>query len=389
MSRAVLVITNAWPDKADSYHGVFIRRMALDLAELGWRSHVLVPRILPAKAFPRERHEQLHSAAFPFLSAQKLLIEYERVPYIRLTSLLTVGLTSAVATIIRERCSLVHAHWAFPAGLIGLAAARLTGKPFLLTIHGSDQRLAAERGGLAAKAFSIAARGANRVISVSTPISDYLLKIGVSADRIFTRPLGVDPGIFHPAAPPEEDHSDSFTVLSTRNLLPLYRLGDLLRAASIVKDRLPGLKLVLAGEGAERANLERMGRELGLTGILHFAGRLPQQAIARLLAEASVYVSTSPAEGTSVSLLEAMAAGCTPVVVDISSNRAWVEPGVNGLLFPAGDIERLAGSLLRAAGDSALRKRARESGPAVVAERGLWRDQIKLVDRLYRELSEG
>lgn len=386
MSRSVLLITNAWPDTESSSHGVFIRRLTLDLAELGWRFHVLAPRIY-RESLPRELHETHSVRRFPFFSAGKLLIEYESVPRFRLGCLLLSGTFCASAAMIRERFALVHAHWAFPAGLIALAVARLTGKPLLLTVHGSDHRLAAERGGAAAKAFTLAARGADRVLSVSAPISDYLLEIGVPAERIVTRPLGVDDRVFNPSVTPDPEFGDGFKVISTRNLLPLYRVEDLLRAAAEAEKRIPGLNLLVAGDGAERPRLEELGRELGLGGKLRFAGLLAPEKLASLLAASDVYVTASPSEGTSVSLLEALAVGSLPVAADIPSNRAWVEHGVNGLLFAPGDTRALAECLVRAAEDNALRERARTQGPAIVAERGLLRGHVSLTDSLYRELA--
>ncbi len=388
MPGPVCVITNAYPDFPGSYHGSFVRRAVEDLAVRGWRSHVLAPRIY-RESPPRESFPSHDIRRFPFLSAQKLLIEYERTPYVRVASLIASGASASAGEILRHGCGLVHAHWAFPAGLIGLAAARATGRPLILTVHGSDQRLAAERGGVAATVFRLVARGADRVQSVSGPITDYLLSIGVPAERILTRPLGVDDSVFNASVQPDTDAADSFGILSTRSLLPLYRVEDLVRAAACLRGNIPSLRLVLAGDGPERGRLEALGAELGLGDNLAFTGRLTPPELARQLAACRVYVSTSPAEGTSVSLLEALALGCLPVVADIPSNRDWVTHGANGLLFRPGEIDSLAECILQASRDNELTARAREAGPRLVAERGLWRGQIDLLDSVYKELWRG
>jgi len=385
MPRPVCVITNAWPDDPNSGHGSFIRRAVLDLAARGWRSHVLVPRVF--KGSPaRESHSTHEVHRFPFLSKQKLLIEYERTPYLRLATLFVSGVCNVVAVVLRRRCTLVHAHWAFPAGLIGLVAARLTGRPLLLTVHGSDHRIASERGGVAARAFRMVARGADRVHSVSEPITDYLVSIGVPPARIHTRPLGVDESVFNASVRPADSREGEFTVLSTRSFLPLYRVEDILRAAALLREKLPGLRVILAGDGPERERLAVLGTELGLGDKLRFTGQLKPAELASRLASCGVYVSTSPADGTSVSLLEALALGCLPVVTDIPANRAWVRHGENGLLFPPGDIDSLAACLERAVADSALAARAKIGGPRLVAANGLWSGHIALVDSLYRDL---
>ena len=67
-----------------------------------------------------------------------------------------------------------------------------------------------------------------------------------------------------------------------------------------------------------------------------------------LAREASVFVSTATADGTSIALLEAMAAGLTPVATDIDVNRALITPGKDGFLFRPGDEKDLAEKLIRA-----------------------------------------
>ncbi len=195
--------------------------------------------------------------------------------------------------------------------------------------------------------------------------------------------MGVDLSLFHPTAPETTMQS---RAICTRNLLPLYRVGELLEAVSLVAQKIPELQLTLAGEGRERAALEARAEEKDLTGRVTFTGRLEQPELARLLAAHPVYLSASPAEGASLSLLEAMACGCLPVVTDIPANRDWVEDGVGGLLFPPGDVPALAAALERAFTDRALRERAARLGPALVAARGSREALADNLERIYREL---
>ena len=386
MTTPVLAVTNAYPDFAGSYHGIFVEGAVRDLAGRGWLSHVLAPRIFKAS----ERFESFptHTVTrFPFPTKEKLLIEYESVPVFRLSVLLAAGTVAATRLVLSRRCRLIHAHWAFPAGLIGLAAARLTGRRLVLTVHGSDWRLARTRGGAAALLFARVARGASRIISVSKEITDYLLELGLPANKIITRPMGADERIFYrrkPTAPAR----GGLSIISTRNLLPLYRVEDLIRAAAASGVRLPGFALTIAGEGSQRGELEALCRALGIAERVAFTGRLEPERLSRRLSESRVYVSASPAEGASVSLLEALACGCLPIVTDIPANREWVAHGDNGLLFSPGNIEELSACLIRAAEDPGLAERAAAKGPEIVAGRGSWSGQIETIDAIYRELLE-
>jgi L-malate glycosyltransferase len=89
--------------------------------------------------------------------------------------------------------------------------------------------------------------------------------------------------------------------------------------------RVPAARLVVGGEGALRAQLEGLARRLGVAGAVEFGGSATWPAgLAERLGKAAEYVSVPSSDGTSVTMLEAMAAGAYPVVSDLPGNREWV-----------------------------------------------------------------
>ncbi len=388
MTIPVCVVSNAYPDFEGSGHGIFVRRTAEDMAAKGYFSHLVVPRIF-SQSKPVELYPTHSVLRFRFPSAQKLLIEYQGLPVFRFSVLLAGGTLAATRTIRRSGCRLIHAHWAMPAGLIALAAARLTRLPLVVTLHGSDYRLAAKRGGIIGLAFNRVVKAADRVISVSGEITEHLItRAQLAEESVVTCPMGADERIFNKQVRPEPVFDHGFTVISTRSHFPHYRVADLVEAAALAREKTPEICLAILGEGSESALLKERARGLGMDeNQAVFPGRVESQRLAALLVAAGVYVSTSPVEGTSTSLLEAMACGILPVAADIPSNRAWITHGDNGLLFPPADVPALAGALIRAAGDESLRKRAGTRGPEIVAERsGLWSTQLAALDKVYRDL---
>ena len=388
MTIPVCVVSNAYPDFEGSSHGIFVRRTAEDMAAKGYFSHLVVPRIF-TESEPVELYPTHSVLRFRFPSAQKLLIEYQGLPIFRFSVLLAGGALAAIRTIRRSGCRLVHAHWAAPAGLIALAAARLTRLPLVVTLHGSDYRLAAERGGIIGLAFNRVVKAANRVISVSGEITEHLLtRVQLAEESVVTCPMGADERIFNKQVRPEPVFDHGFTAISTRSHFPHYRVADLVEAAALAREKTPEICLAILGEGSESAALKERAGGLGMCeNEAVFPGRVEPRRLAALLIAAGAYVSTSPVEGTSTSLLEAMACGVLPVVTDIPSNRSWITDGENGLLFPPADVGALAEALTRAAEDEDLQNRARIRGPATVAERGgLWSKQIDTLAAVYREL---
>ena len=138
----------------------------------------------------------------------------------------------------------------------------------------------------------------------------------------------------------------------------------------------------VAGSGSQTELLQR----LPLDPPVRFLGWLAPQDLDREIGNAHVYVSTARSDSTSVSLLEAMAAGCFPVVTDIAGNREWIRHEENGLLFPCGNAEALARCLERAATDGALRDRAAPINRSLVAERACWERNMESVEALFTEL---
>jgi glycosyltransferase involved in cell wall biosynthesis len=100
-----------------------------------------------------------------------------------------------------------------------------------------------------------------------------------------------------------------------------------------------------------------------------FHGARPYDEIAAALRSADAYASLTASDGVSASLLEAMAAGCLPIVSDIPAARTWITPGENGLLVDGSDAGSVAAALRRALQDEALRRLAAERNRAIVERR--------------------
>ena len=174
------------------------------------------------------------------------------------------------------------------------------------------------------------------------------------------------------------------TVFSSRRLEPVYDVGTLVRAwARLSPEERRQMPLRIAGTGSETAALHAQAAPLGA----NFVGWLATPELDRELAGAQIYVSTSKSDSTSVSLLEAMAAGCFPVVSDLPANREWVEHERTALLFPPGDDAALAACLRRAAADPALRSRAAEQNRATVRERATWETNMAVIEALFERLA--
>jgi glycosyltransferase involved in cell wall biosynthesis len=96
-------------------------------------------------------------------------------------------------------------------------------------------------------------------------------------------------------------------------------------------------------------------------------------------------VSVPSSDGTSVTLLEAMAAGAYPVVSDIVSNGEWIDRS-GGELVPVGNVPELAAAIVRGLTQSDRRERAATRNLDIVRSRGLWEQNMRRVEDAYRGL---
>ena len=128
----------------------------------------------------------------------------------------------------------------------------------------------------------------------------------------------------------------------------------------------PGVTLAIAGDGPDRASLERRARELGLEERARFLGSLPRDRILRLFRAADAAVLSSSWENFPHTVVEALAVGTPVVSTAVGGVPEVVADGENGLLVPPGDPAALAAAVERLFDDDALRARlARAAAPSV------------------------
>ncbi|HBL24313.1 MAG TPA: hypothetical protein DDZ40_09380 [Deltaproteobacteria bacterium] len=127
---------------------------------------------------------------------------------------------------------------------------------------------------------------------------------------------------------------------------------NLIRAFRIVEERVPGAKLVIAGEGKRRKDLETLIGELDLTGKVLLLGA--RDDVPEIMKVMNVYCLSSLMEGLPLSLLEAMSAGLPVVGTDVRGIRDVIADGQTGLLVPSDSPEKLSEALIRVLTDEEL-----------------------------------
>lgn len=349
----------------------------------GYEVSVVTPKIYKGSHYFEEQNG-LKVYRFPFFAGNKLLIEYQKIPYLRMILYYANGFFLTMYAALRNGCNLVHVHWAIPTGLIGVWVGILLRKPLAVTIHGSDLRIALERSNFVRRLFIYVSKKANHLNCVSEVQKKELERLGVSTEKVSTIPMGIDAAFLETGKNRGlELENRPITILSNRNLLPIYNVSFLIRAIPMVLKEEPEAKFLIAGDGTEKKALEREVKNLNINSSVRFLGRVPHDEMPSLLSQADIYVSTSLHDGTSVSLLEAMGSGVFPIVTDIPANREWIINGENGFLFSADEVVSLASKIIDAIRNRELLGKSRARNRLIVEQKVLWPEYINRVKNIY------
>ncbi len=180
---------------------------------------------------------------------------------------------------------------------------------------------------------------------------------------------------------------DAVVVLSTRSWEEIYGIEVAMEAFAQAYAHQPRLRLLLLGQGSLAPVIDRMITVRGLEAVVYRPGLVSPEQMPLYFKAADLYLSCSYSDGTSVSLLEAMASGLPAVVSDLAGNREWLVPGKHGWLSPPGEPGGFARLILKAASLSEVeRRRISEASRRVVAERADWQQNSRRLLALYDQI---
>lgn len=176
----------------------------------------------------------------------------------------------------------------------------------------------------------------------------------------------------------------AFTLFCNRSWEPRYGVDVLAHAFVKASKQNPRLSLILLGGGSQSQAIREILEEGGALGNVHLGGYVTQTDLPRWYHMADLFVSPSHVDGSSVSLMEALACGVPALVSDIPANREWIRPGVNGWLFRDGDIDGLARQILALADQRRLLAKCGRSARASAEQRANWNSNFQVLLQAYQ-----
>lgn len=322
--------------------GVIASELAVGLAKRGHRVHVIASAP-PSRALPECDRLVFHEVS---VSDYPL---FEHPPY-------AMAVASTIVEVTREySLDLVHLHYAVPHAASGYLAKQVLGKDapkFITTLHGTDvTRFAKESSYREITRFTVAQSDGLTVPSTFLQKeARRLLELGESSP-IEVIPNFVETNYFTPAeqrdrarlhelfsSPPERDGPILFHV---SNFRAVKRIGDLVEALALVRKTLPA-RMVLVGDGPERAAAAQKARDLGLSKNICFLGK--RSDFVEHLRHADAFLLPSESESFGVAALEALSAGVPVFGYRVGGLPEVVTEDVGRLAQPF-DVGALAASI--------------------------------------------
>lgn len=296
----------------------------------------------------------------------------------------------------RERAAIVHTHTA-KAGFVGRIAGWLARTPTVIhTYHGHVLRgyYSPLKTRLLRWLETLLARVCRVIVVVSPMVGDELVNLGVvSRSKVRVIPLGIEldryltcdslRGAFHAELrlPP-----DARLVAVVGRIAPIKNHDLFLDAAKRVLAAIPNAYFLVIGDGLGRPVLEQRAHTLGIASNVIFTGwRLD---LARVYADLDVLVVSSINEGTPVSAIEALAAGCPVVATSVGGVPDVITDGIHGYLVPSRDVDAMADRIVTLLRDPAQRRAMGCAGREMAAARFRADRLIRDIESLYRELLE-
>lgn len=278
---------------------------------------------------------------------------------------------------------IIHVNWA--AGY-GLTSYLLDFHPLVISCIGGDvllEETKATRHPLRTLLLKLLIKRilkrADYLLPISKGIENRLLSFGLPKDKM--QIFFVEPVMGEIVT-----DRDETTILSNRRLEIFYQIDVFLKACAFVKKEFPNIKVVVAGDGNRKQQLIELTQELGLADNVEFTGWLKQEEMFKRISQATVFISTSPYDGTPQSILEAMKLRTPVVAVNNQASQEWIRHNFNGYLFGAGDYKRAADYILDLLKNKDKRRLFSERSHEIVKEKGDFNRNVAKLEELYRSL---
>lgn len=308
------------------------------------------------------------------------------------------------AMALGKKADLIYAQNAMAAGIPSVIAAKLLNKPIVLKFVGDSAWESAFRNGQTKKLLEdflrkpdaglknrfrmliqkLALRYASQIIVPS----DYLGKIISSYYNIPTSKIKT----IYNAAEPDTDNSaeqikpDPNQIITVARLVPWKGVDGIIRAVKMLHQKIPDIKLVIAGDGPEMQHLKQLAELLSIQNNIKFLGNVSKKETAQWRRRSSVFVLNSSYEGLPHSVLSSFAVGIPVIATNIPGTNEAVYNEKTGIAIPPNNVPAIADAISRLLADAELGSRLAANARRLLEEKFSWQAHLNLLGNLFESL---
>jgi N-acetyl-alpha-D-glucosaminyl L-malate synthase BshA len=312
----------------------------------------------------------------------------------------TMALTSKIIKVAGDsKLDLVHSHYAIPHAMAAYMAREIVGTPYVVTLHGSDVHSLGQD-----PAYKPVVKHTLEKADAVTAVSEFLMKkaheeLGIERE-IHVIPNFIDTSKFQPIGGVrlfvesgcvglrKEDeaielHPEEKILLHASNFREVKRVVDLVEIMRIVVDHFPEARLIIAGDGPTRIEVERKIEALDLCNNVHLLG--VKSNMQEIMCSADMFLLNSTLEGMPLVLLEAMSCGLPVVTTPAGGIPELVRPGKDGMVTKGFEQEEYAQAIIELLENEEKLRKFGQAGRKRVEESF----SAERVVRMYEKVFEG
>lgn len=290
----------------------------------------------------------------------------------------------------RIKPDILHTCWVSRDGFLGALSGF---HPVLLMPYGSDILIEPETSLLRRKIAKYVIGKADMITCDCETVKNKIIRLtGYDKNKVVTFPWGIELDKFYPDAEKSVnirkklDWLDNKILIMNRAFKPVYGIQYFIEALPEIVSQEPATRVILIGSGILERQLHSLVTDLRLDGFVKFIGSIPIDEMPHYLNAADIYVSVSLSDGTSLSLLEAMACALPVVVTKIPANEEWVVDHYNGFLVQSKNPAEISKRILTLLQNSNIRDKMGQKNLAIARDKADWNKNVDKLEGIYKAL---
>jgi len=277
---------------------------------------------------------------------------------------------------------------------VGILASQANVHPHLSMVWGSDTLIEPDKNWYLKKLVRKVVLQADHIQCDAEFVKKKILSdYKIAEDKITVFPWGIDLNLFKPSdkvlcRKQFNFESDKFIVIFNRYLEPVYGVKDLLEGFKLFSKHKTDVLLLILSDGSLRDMVTGFISENELKNKIQVIGRVANSEIPALLNASDVYISTSLSDGSSLSLLEAMACGKALILSDVPAIKEWADEQ-NSLIIPRNNPQGISEALEEYYKNRSLIKTHGLNNLKIAPERADWDKNYLKLREIYDNLLRG